>query len=607
MTRSIANLQAALTLLEGFCAQGLRHLVLCPGSRSGPLAHAAGGLARRGRLTLITAIDERSAAFHALGIAAGSGRAVAVITTSGTAVANLLPAAVEADRSCLPLLLLSADRPERLKHCGANQTVNQEAFLRSVCRWLGHGDSAGIDRMEPKALQALAVQAWGEAHCWPGPVHLNLPFEEPLHPSAQEQDQVWRSWADAPPIAASERHSATPPPLRPGDPSAWDPRVALDPDRPGVVIAGPWRGQPHQHPAFRQALRAWLQRSGWPLLVDPLAAIPADLPGQVHGWDLLLPDALPLPDGLEPRDLQVLRLGPMPASRRLERWLQSLVGPQVVISEGERRGLDPLRLASQWSGGLASWWQALASELPEAAAADGAETPSQVLRQLWQQQDQALRTWLEAPLPARGAVSEPALMRALPPLLPADCAVMLAASSPVRDWQAFALAERGRHRCISFRGASGIDGTLSLALGLARAHGPTLLLTGDLALLHDSNGWLLASAQGPPLLVLLIDNGGGGIFEQLPVPVASADQFDQLFAMPQAADHLALAAAHGVPGRAVACLEDLAEALDWGWAQGRPALLRVRTDRGRDAALRLALRRAVQAGDHNDSATGCPP
>jgi len=595
LTRSIANLQAALTLLEGFCVQGLRHLVLCPGSRSGPLAHAAGGLARRGRLTLITAIDERSAAFHALGIAAGSGRAVAVITTSGTAVANLLPAAVEADRSCLPLLLISADRPERLKHCGANQTVNQETFLSSVCRWMGHGDSAGIDRMVPKALQVLAVQAWGEAHRWPGPVHLNLPFEEPLHPSAQEQDQVWRSWADASPTGTSERPSAAP---------VFDARCRLDPDRPGVVIAGPWRGQPHQHGAYRQALSAWHQRSGWPLLVDPLAVIPADLPGQIHAWDLLLPDALPLPDGLEPRDLQVLRLGPMPASRRLERWLQSLAGPQVVISEGERRGLDPLRLASQWSGGLASWWQALASELP---AADGAEAPSQALRQLWQQQDQALRTWLEAQLPARGAVSEPALMCALPPLLPDDCAVMLAASSPVRDWQAFALAERGRHRCISFRGASGIDGTLSLALGFARAHGPTLLLTGDLALLHDSNGWLLASAQGPPLLVLLIDNGGGGIFAQLPVPVAAADQFDQLFAMPQAADHLALAAAHGVPGREVACLEDLAEALDWGWAQGRPALLRVRTDRGRDAALRLALRRAVQAGDHNGSATGCLP
>jgi len=201
---------------------------------------------------------------------------VAVITTSGTAVANLLPAAVEADRSCLPLLLISADRPERLKHCGANQTVNQETFLRSVCRWIGHGDSAGIDRMEPKALQVLAVQAWGEAHRWPGPVHLNLPFEEPLHPSAQEQDQVWRSWADASPTGTSERPSAAP---------VFDARCRLDPDRPGVVIAGPWRGQPHQHGAYRQALSAWQQRSGWPLLVDPLAAIPADLPGQIHAWD----------------------------------------------------------------------------------------------------------------------------------------------------------------------------------------------------------------------------------------------------------------------------------------------------------------------------------
>jgi len=185
-----------------------------------------------------------------------------------------------------------------------------------------------------------------------------------------------------------------------------------------------------------------------------------------------------------------------------------------------------------------------------------------------------------------------ALARNLPPELP----VMLAASSPVRDWQAFALADPGWRRCISFRGASGIDGTLSLGFGLAAAQGRTLLITGDLALLHDSNGWLHRGVNGAPLplVVVLIDNGGGGIFQQLSVPAAPAEAFDQLFAMPQQVDPLALAAAHGVLGRQIACLDDLPLALEWALAQLGPVLLRVCTDRTEDAALRLALRREVQ-------------
>ena len=169
-------MQAALTLLEALCLQGLKQLVLCPGSRSGPLATAAGMLASQAKLQLVTAIDERSAAFLALGMATAHGRAVAVVTTSGTAVANLLPAAVEADRSCQPLLLLTADRPARLKNCGANQTVNQESFLLSACRWFASGAADGVHTQANNALNALAVQAWQQAQGAgagpPGAVHL---------------------------------------------------------------------------------------------------------------------------------------------------------------------------------------------------------------------------------------------------------------------------------------------------------------------------------------------------------------------------------------------------------------------------------------------------
>ncbi len=551
--------------------------MLCPGSRSAPLALAAGGLAERGLLKLTTAIDERSAAFYALGMAAASGRAVAVITTSGTAVANLLPAAVEADRSALPLLLLTADRPQRLKNCGANQTVNQEDFLTSVCRAFTTGHLDGLHRLSQAQLQSLADKAWEQTLQHPGPVHLNLPFDEPLHPSGDEQQQAWSSWDFATnqqrPFARSPVSAAA----RPTDGFDWS--------RPGVVVAGPWRGLEADRPAYQQALRAIAECSGWPVLADQLAAIPADLPHLIRHWELLVPQFLPVAEV----GLQVLRLGPLPANRRLESWLRSLGSGQLLISEGEPRCMDPLGLSRQCSSGLVAWWNAISAD------ARFSKSGSRALLTAWTEADAQVQRVLDQHLPAAGGVSEPALMKVLPELLPQGMPLMLAASSPVRDWQTFAAADLGSRRCFSFRGASGIDGTLSLALGLARVQGPTVLICGDLALQHDSNGWLLASEDSPPLLVLLIDNAGGGIFTQLPIASVASNSFDQLFAMPQRHDPLALAAAHAVPARQLSRLEDLQSALEWGLAKQRTALLRVCTDRSADAELRHQLREITAA------------
>ena len=552
--------------------QGLERLLLCPGSRSAPLALAAGGLAERGLLTLTTAIDERSACFHALGMAAASGRAVGVITTSGTAVANLLPAAVEADRSALPLLLLTADRPKRLKNCGANQTVNQEEFLASVCRSFTTGPLDGLHQLSQAQLESLACGAWEQTLLHPGPVHLNLPFEEPLHPGRDEQRQAWSGW-DWP---ANQQHQL----CRPLATAKTQPPACLDWFRPGVVVAGPWRGLEADRPAYQQALKAVAESSGWPVLADQLAAIPAGLPHLIRHWELLLPHSLPAAGP----GLQVLRLGPLPASRRLESWLNSLGSGQLLISEGEPRCLDPLGLSQQCSSGLVAWWNAISVD------AHFSPSSSRGLLAAWAQADAHVQQVLDQHLPAAGGVTEPALMKALPELLPQGLPLMLAASSPVRDWQTFAAADLGARRCFSFRGASGIDGTLSLALGLARVQGPTVLICGDLALQHDSNGWLLASEASPPLLVLLIDNGGGGIFAQLPIASVASSSLDQLFAMPQRLDPLALAAAHAVPARQLSRLEDLQSALEWGLSQQRTALLRVCTDRSADAELRHQLR-----------------
>ncbi len=570
--------------------------MLCPGSRSSPLALAAGLLADRGDLQLTTAVDERSAAFVALGLSTASGRAVAVVTTSGTAVANLLPAAVEADRSTQPLLLLTADRPGRLKDCGANQTVNQEAFLAPACRWVASASAAGLHRQPAAELHDLAAEAWHRAHGqWPhgqpphgqppssqppGPVQLNLPFDEPLHATTAEQRALLASLPKPPSQSpAVSRHQPDPADL--GTPPSLDPR------RPGVVVAGPYRGLATDLLAHQQAVRRWLEASHWPLLADPLAALPLDLPGRLHHWELQLDQLNP------PADLQVLRLGPLPASRRLEQWLGQIDGPQLLISEGEPRRLDPLANAEQWCSGMAAWCGVQLASVSSPGSVS--QQPCPVAQQPWHLPaatvGAALADVLAEHLPLQGPVTEPALTLHLAQLLPSGLPVMLAASSPVRDWLLWSGAAGSDRRCFSFRGASGIDGTLSLAMGLALELGPLVLVTGDLALLHDSNGWLHGRPEGPPLLVVLIDNGGGGIFAQLPI---ESDQFERLFAMPQGLDPLALAAAHGVPGRAVACLEDLPAALEWGLAQQGPVLLRVTTDRTSDASLRQQLRAAAQ-------------
>ena len=674
-----ANGLAALALLTSLQRRGLRHLVLCPGSRSAPLAVAAALLERQG-LRLHTAIDERSAAFFALGLGRALGQPAAVVTTSGTAVAQLLAAAVEADLGTIPLLLLSADRPRRLKNCGANQAVPQETFLLACCRLLLEGAPAGLATMTPAELEELAAAAM-EAACGngrtapAGPVHLNLPFEEPLHVDGADVEALDAALPGLTKIpgAPSDGGAAA------ATAADRDPLPRLDPDRPGVVVAGPWRGRPQEWDGHVQALRRWQRRSGWPVLADALSGL-RGLPDLelVGGYDLLLdaPGAVPAAD-------QVLRLGTLPASRRLQRWLEACGGRQVLVSQGDPRRLDPLGVVTpedHWSAGLARWVTGVLGPAPTPADETAVPAASRALAQHWRELETAAQLALERELAGRegsGRVrisdrgvhtspadahqgdpntgrthdvliddgenssdgpagleerpgdgsrgrdgedapagvqrgvarssaeafglpdhqaelprpSEPWLARALSRLLPPGLPVMLASSSPVRDWESFAAADAPWRPIHGFRGASGIDGTLSIACGLAEACGQLVLVSGDLALLHDANGWLWRAQLRGRLTVLLLDNGGGGIFEQLPIrpEPAEAMDFERLFAMPQAVDPLALAAAHGVPGRDGQSLATLET--DLAWALAKPvALLRLRSDRRADAERRQALR-----------------
>jgi 2-succinyl-5-enolpyruvyl-6-hydroxy-3-cyclohexene-1-carboxylate synthase len=273
----------------------------------------------------------------------------------------------------------------------------------------------------------------------------------------------------------------------------------------------------------------------------------------------------------------------------LQQWLQGFKEiPQLVITEQEPRRQDPLASdAPQDWGGLVRWVEAL----PAGCASDAAL----LLQRQWLEAEERLQRHLDQRLQLKGPCTEPALARWCNRLLPPEWPVMLANSSAVRDWESYGARLESQRTVVSFRGASGIDGTLSLAAGIAEQWGQLVLVCGDLALLHDSNGWLWRQQLSGRLLVILIDNRGGGIFEQLLMPRENLD-FDRLFAMPQAIDPIALAAAHGVPGRNCNSLEELPAALAWMLAEEQAnqpmLLLRIATERAADAQLRKQLRRS---------------
>ncbi len=538
----------------------MTNLVLCPGSRSGPLALAAGGLQKTKKLNIYTAIDERSAAFMALGISSGNTECTIVITTSGTAVANLLPAAVEANQANHSLIFITADRPFRLKNCGANQTVNQEEFLKPVCRTFIQGPKDGIHNILDEQLFTLIDEAWSSAHYPPGPVHLNIPFEEPLHASLEEQQIAWNKWNRLKKNYINKSFFNKP---------RYNYKNApfLDFSKPGLILVGPWRSGITCLSKFSKALDVFQLRTGWKIFADPLSRISSLQSGLISHWDLLLPFI----QHNYFNNLQILRLGPISCSRNLYKFLNNTNFNQLLITEGDNRFQDPLRLAKQFSGGLLCWTDLIYQTQQSFSISNESKQFSEYLYNA----DQTIISLLEENFTTNKTFTEPGLAYWINRYLPEEIPLMLSASTPIRDLISFSGLSILKRRCYSFRGASGIDGTLSLAMGLCRVLGKTLLVTGDLALLHDSNGWSLNDNNISQLIVLLIDNGGGAIFNEVLENKICDSDLQELFVMPQKVDHLALASSHGILTRDIKNLDELKPALSWAYSLNETVLLRV--------------------------------
>ena len=537
---------------------GVTDACTSPGSRSTPLVLA---LVRDGRLRCSSHLDERSGGFFALGLAKATRRPVVLACTSGTAAAEYLPAVVEAHEAGVPLLVLTADRPAELREVGAGQTIDQLGLYGRAARWffdVGTGHAATPERA--RWMRSLACRAvWAaSAGARPGPVHLNWPLREPLVPPAGPGPDPLPGRADGRPWLA--RPAASPPS------SAAALRAALDGARRPLVVAG----RAERDPKLGEAVAAYALALGAPLLADPLSGARRG-PAAVAHYDALLRDA-GFAAGHRP-DV-VLRIGDLPTSKPLRQWLAALDAPQIAFAP-EGVWHDP-------DGALA----ALLPGDPRATLAEAAGPPAA--------EDGWLRAWTDADAAAARAIdatlgpelSEPRVARELVARLPAQATLVVASSMPVRDVETFAPArDDGGPRVLANRGANGIDGTVSTALGVAVAGARTVLLIGDVALAYDLSGLVSRRRLELDLTIVVLDNDGGGIFEFLAV-AAARDAFEEHVATPPGLDLRSLAATFGLP---------YGEPTDATALTAARGLVHVRTDRRANVALHRRVWEAVAA------------
>ena len=567
--RNVNSLWSSV-LVETLIRSGVAQAVVSPGSRSAPLVFA---LARHPGIEAIPVLDERSAAFFALGLARREGRPVALVCTSGTAAANYLPAIIEAQESGVPLVVITADRPPELRACASGQTIDQQKLYGSHVNFFHElavpEANEGLLRYLRQTVAHAVARALTPAA---GPVHLNAPFRDPLPPVADGVAEKLSSGVD---WAGFFAHLEPLPAVEPG---AKLP--VLDRAQRGLIVAGP--AQPADPVAYVAAVGEISRRLGWPVLADGLSPVRnhPGIPNLVTTYDAILrqPSAA---DRLKPEF--VLGLGGWPTSKVLRGWLEQGAHATWLIADrpdnrdalhGRTRSF-PVSLS------------ALAAGLPAAAQA-GAYAG------LWAGYEREVRKALDARLGEETGFFEPKAAWLLARHLPEDTPLFIASSMPVRDVEHVWPPGNRRVRPFFNRGANGIDGTLSTALGVAHGGRPAVLLTGDLALLHDTNGFLVRPKFRGSLTVVLINNRGGGIFEHL--PVASFDPpFEEYFATPQEADFAKLCAAYGAAHVVVRDWIHFAELISALPAQGL-RVLEVLTDRKRDAAQRKQLFASLAQG-----------
>jgi 2-succinyl-5-enolpyruvyl-6-hydroxy-3-cyclohexene-1-carboxylate synthase len=544
---------------------GLREACTSPGSRSTPLVLS---LAREPRIRATSHIDERSAAFFALGIAKASGTPAVLACTSGTAAANYAPAVIEAHEARVPLLVLTADRPPELRDLGAGQTIDQIKLYGSAAKWFLEVDEAPATPERLRWLRQLACRAfWTALEGRPGPVHLNFALREPLilDEPLSEDDESGR--AGGRPWVTRPRIQSEPPATLI---ETLKDEIAA---RPRAVIVAGRHERDRDLPASVAGFADW---AGIPLLADPLSGARRG-PAAIAHYDALLRD--PEFAAAHAPDL-VLRIGDLPTSKPLRAWLHGLDDALQLSFDPENAWQDP-------AGAVATILATDPRATLDAIAAKTKRRGSDWLAD-WHAADRRAAAAIAQALTPAG-LNEPRVAAELGSLLPPEATVVVASSMPVRDAETFFPAREHPPRVLANRGANGIDGTVSTAFGCAAVEsGPVVLLIGDIALIHDIGGLMSASRLGLKLTIVLLHNDGGGIFDFLPVS-REGDAFVEHVATPHGLDFAHAAKLFGLDYEVAETVEDFRAALGRALAAERTSIVVVRSYREANVALHAAV------------------
>jgi len=560
------ELAFARALLQELVASGVAHLCLCPGSRSAPLSLAA---AEIDTLRTWVHLDERSASFFALGLAKASRSPVALLCTSGTAAANFLPAVVEAHYDEVPLVVLTADRPPELRECGAGQTIDQQRLYGTHVRWFA--EAALPDASSDKALgetlrhaRSLANRAVATAAGSPaGPVHLNIPLREPLHAVPVAQDiAALASLAEAEPTTVNGRdgkayltvHQDKPAPSRKTIENLAD---AITQIPEGLIVAG----TDDSDPALPAAVARLARVADWPILADVASQLRfgphTHEATVVSHYDLFLRS-----EAFAEASLPgfILRIGASPTSKAYRLWMEKHLGTHITLVDAGNRWHDPSHMAKELLRCDPTALCHHVAELLEKRREVSEPSPERkAWLARWQQADNETAAAIQRTLESSTELLEPYIGSLLSELLPDRSQLFLSSSMPIRDLDCFASASEKLIRVHCNRGANGIDGVVSSALGVsagvasfsfnstASHSAPTVLLIGDLAFLHDIGGLFAAHQYQMDSTLIVINNDGGGIFSFLPVAeTAAPETFEKNFTLPHGIQLEAAAQLYGI-------------------------------------------------------------
>jgi 2-succinyl-5-enolpyruvyl-6-hydroxy-3-cyclohexene-1-carboxylate synthase len=543
------------SLVDEWIALGVRYAMLAPGSRSTPMAMA---LSNADLLHLSVFHDERSAAFAALGAAKTTGLPTLVLCTSGTAAVNFHPAVVEASHAEVPMIVLTADRPPELQGLGAPQTIDQKYLYGSAVRTFIDAGVPDDDRRDE--WRNIARRAFQNAvTSRPGPVHVNLPFREPLVGSAQMvASRQPFDISNTPRVVGTEVLSRVVGRLR---------------GKRGVIIAG-------ERGAECDDLMKLAAQLRWPVLADPLGGCRGESVSLIRHADAWLRDSV-LAGAFEPQ--AVLRFGTLPASKVVNGWLRDAAAESTTVTQSPFL-VDPDRRTTMH---VVADPHLLCRDLAAIV-----EPVDEAWIRMWTDAESAARGVIARQLDSEHELTEPGVARTTVSAMPTGSQLVVSSSMPIRDVEWYA-GSADHFEILANRGANGIDGVVSTAVGVAIASGkPTGLLIGDIAFLHDANGLIGLARRDIDLRIVVVDNAGGGIFSFLPQrSLMQNENFERLFGTPHGSNLAMLAQAHGLRVVVARDTQGLRSAL----VQHGPSVVLVQSDRDRNVSQHDQIHREVVA------------